>query len=109
MKPSNSDVSQPESYVVAVPRGVRARIRRAFHPEAPSREEIRRRVRSKPGIFDSLGPEALEYLRNYDGPENMGPPEREPARGVVSRVVEWLTDDAPSRKARGARLPSPET
>jgi hypothetical protein len=74
MKPSDSAVSQPVPHAIAPPLGMLARIRRALNLEPPSREEIRRRVRSKPGIFDSLSPEALEYLRNYDGPENSGPP-----------------------------------
>ena len=39
-----------------------------------TREEARRRGRSKPGLFASLSPEARAYLRSYDGPENMGPP-----------------------------------
>ena len=37
-------------------------------------EEGRRRLRSAPRYFDTLSPEALEYIRNYDGPENHGPP-----------------------------------
>jgi hypothetical protein len=63
-----------------------ARIRRAFGLEAPSREEIRRRMRSKPGLIDSLSPEALEYLRTYDGPEHLGPISAEPKRGVFARL-----------------------
>ena len=37
-------------------------------------EEGLRRLRSAPGFFASLTPEQLEYIRNYDGPENLGPP-----------------------------------
>lgn len=39
-------------------------------------DERRRRMRSRssPGLFASMSPEALEYIRNYDGPENHGPP-----------------------------------
>jgi hypothetical protein len=37
-------------------------------------EEARRRMRSKPGFFASLSPEAREFIKNYDGPENLGPP-----------------------------------
>ena len=37
-------------------------------------EEGVRRMRSAPRYFDTLSPEALEYIRNYDGPENLGPP-----------------------------------
>ncbi|HEX2076218.1 MAG TPA: hypothetical protein VHG08_00865 [Longimicrobium sp.] len=42
--------------------------------DAPTREEAWRRINSKPGFLSSLSPEALEYIKNYDGPENMGPP-----------------------------------
>lgn len=92
MKPSIPAISNPAPATI----GVLARVRRALGLEAPSREEIRRRIRSKPGIFDSLTPEALEYIRNYDGPENMGPPPDEPKPGFLARVVEWIADDAPS-------------
>lgn len=44
-----------------------------------TREEARRRGRSKPGLFASLSPEARAYLRSYDGPENIGPPRGGPA------------------------------
>lgn len=55
-------------------RGVLPRIRGAATDlDGLTREEARRRARSKPGLFASLSPEAREYLRNYDGPENMGP------------------------------------
>lgn len=37
-------------------------------------EEARQRMRSKPGLLASLTPEQLEFIRNYDGPENLGPP-----------------------------------
>jgi hypothetical protein len=74
MESSTTVIAQPNRHSTDAPRGLLARIRRAFGLEAPSREEIRRRIRSKPGIIDSLSPEALEYLRNYDGPENSGPP-----------------------------------
>ncbi|HST62438.1 MAG TPA: hypothetical protein VLK84_27285 [Longimicrobium sp.] len=39
-----------------------------------TREEARRRMRSKPGLFASMSAEDLEYIRSYDGPENSGPP-----------------------------------
>lgn len=39
-----------------------------------TREEMRRRMRSRPGLYASMSPETLEYLRNYDGPEVHGPP-----------------------------------
>lgn len=54
-------------------RGFASRVRGALGLEGPTREEVRRRMRSKPGLYDSLSPEALEYLRNYDGPEHLGP------------------------------------
>jgi len=38
------------------------------------REDARRRIRSKPGFFASLSPEARELMRNFDGPEMLGPP-----------------------------------
>lgn len=37
-------------------------------------EEARQRMRSSPGPLASLTPEQLEMIRNYDGPENFGPP-----------------------------------
>jgi hypothetical protein len=37
-------------------------------------EEARERMRNSPGFFGSLTPQQLEMLRNYDGPENFGPP-----------------------------------
>lgn len=45
-------------------------------PDPPiSIEEIRRRLRSVPSFFDTLSPEALEVIRNWKGPEVMGPPD----------------------------------
>ena len=70
----NTKANEPDRNSDDARRGFLARIRRAFGLNAPSREEIRRRIRSKPGIIESLTPEALEYLRNYDGPEVHGPP-----------------------------------
>lgn len=37
-------------------------------------EEGIQRMRNAPGYLASLSPEALEYIRRYDGPENHGPP-----------------------------------
>ena len=37
-------------------------------------EEGLRRLRRHRGFLASLTPEQLEALRNYDGPENLGPP-----------------------------------
>ncbi len=50
-------------------------------------EEARQRMRKGRGFLDSLTPEQLDYLRNYDGPENLGPPltERQ-LRRIVKRV-----------------------
>jgi hypothetical protein len=78
MKSSTTVIPQPNLHSAAAPPGLLARLRRALGLESPSREEIRRRMRSKPGIIDSLTPEQLDYFRNYDGPEHLGPPD---ARG----------------------------
>ena len=40
---------------------------------APLREVARERIRSKPGFFASLSPEARAAIENYDGPEVIGP------------------------------------
>lgn len=47
----------------------------------------RDRMRNSPGLIDSLTPEQLEYIRNYDGPENLGPrfTERQ-LRRIVKRL-----------------------
>ena len=37
-------------------------------------EEARARMLSKPGFFDSLTPEQLEYLTTHEGPDYLGPP-----------------------------------
>jgi hypothetical protein len=56
-------------------RGLLTRIRRRLTEyDEPTLEEARQRIFSRPGFLASLGPEALEYIRRYDGPENMGPP-----------------------------------
>jgi hypothetical protein len=55
----------------ALPRfGVRAEV------AAPSREEARRRILSKPGFFASLTPGAWAVIERHDGPEVIGPPRR---------------------------------
>jgi hypothetical protein len=51
-----------------------ARFTRAADVPAPSREEARRRIRSKPGFFESLDPEGRSTIADYDGPEVIGPP-----------------------------------
>lgn len=51
-------------------------------------EEGRRRMQSAPGFLESLTPEQLEYLRNYDGPENLGPPITE---RQLRRIVRQLS------------------
>ena len=44
---------------------------------APTLEVARARMLSKPGLFASLSKEAIEALRNWDGPEVLGPPRKE--------------------------------
>ncbi len=44
---------------------------------APTREVARARIASKPGLFASLSKEAIQALRNWDGPEVHGPPRKE--------------------------------
>jgi hypothetical protein len=73
MKSSTTAIPRPTLHSASAPRGVLARIRAALGLEPPTRDEVRRRMRSKPGLYDSLSPETLEYLRNYDGPEHLGP------------------------------------
>jgi hypothetical protein len=73
MKASTSAIPQANPRTAATRKGLLARLRHALGLEPPSREEVRRRMRSKPGLYDSLSPETLEYLRNYDGPEHLGP------------------------------------
>jgi hypothetical protein len=52
-------------------------------------ERIRQR-RGAPGYFASLPPEALAYIRNYDGPENLGPPlTRRERRNLERRRASW--------------------
>lgn len=48
--------------------------------DAATLEAGRRRLRSAPGFLASLPSAALEAIRSYDGPENLGPP-----RAVISR------------------------
>jgi hypothetical protein len=55
-------------------RGGLARVVEWLVGDAPTEEEVRRRIRSKPGFFASLSPEAREAILSYDGPINMGPP-----------------------------------
>lgn len=55
-----------------------------------TREEMRRRMRSRPGLHASLSPEALEYVRTYDGPENLGPPlTKRERRDLERRMATW--------------------
>ena len=54
--------------------GIRARLIAWLVDDAPPREEVRRRIRSKPGLLASLSPEARAKILSYDGPENHGPP-----------------------------------
>ena len=64
--------AQPLTGPATAARGAFARLR-AVLADAPVRGEARRRIRGKPGFFASLSPEALDYVRGYRGPENMGP------------------------------------
>jgi hypothetical protein len=73
MKSSTTVIPQPNLHSAAAPTSLITRLRRALGLEPPSREEIQQRMRSKPGIIDSLSPEQLNYFRNYDGPEHLGP------------------------------------
>lgn len=60
--------------------GLRSRLARFTGAEdvpAPSRREARRRIRSKPGFFESLTPEARSTIATSDGPRAMGPPRPE--------------------------------
>lgn len=41
---------------------------------APAPCVAQARIDSKPGLFASLSKEVIETLRNWEGPENMGPP-----------------------------------
>lgn len=38
-------------------------------------EEVRRRIWSRPGFFETLSPEALEMIRSGIEPERHGPPD----------------------------------
>jgi hypothetical protein len=87
MRTAAAVVAPSERNSAGAHRGFFARIRRAFGLEAPSREEIRQRIRSKPGIIESLSPEALEYLRSYDGPEVHGPPLTKRERRDLERCM----------------------
>jgi hypothetical protein len=40
---------------------------------APAPDVAQARIDSKPGLFASLSEEAIETLRNWDGPEIFGP------------------------------------
>jgi hypothetical protein len=57
---------------LALPQKARSRVPPPSLEEV--REEARRRIRSKPSFFASLSPEARELMRNFDGPEMLGPP-----------------------------------
>lgn len=69
-------------------------------------EEARERMLRGRSFLDSLTPEQLEYLRNYDGPEYLGPPDPEPKRGVLARVRGWLwRGTTPEPLQRRSRTP----
>lgn len=71
MKTSVSTLARPAQAMRS--RGLVARIR-AWLLDEVTAEEARQRLHGKPGYFASLSPAALEYMRNYDGPEVHGPP-----------------------------------
>jgi hypothetical protein len=54
--------------------GFAARVVEWLVDDAPTEEEVRRRICGKPGFFASLRPEARAAILNHDGPVNMGPP-----------------------------------
>ena len=56
------------------PRNGFAAASRTGQVPAPSREEARRRIRSKPGFYASLSPAARAVIAAYRGPEVVGPP-----------------------------------
>jgi hypothetical protein len=87
MKPSVSALVRP-AYAMRS-RGLVARLR-AWLLDEVTAEEARQRLQGKPGYFASLSPEAVEYMRNYDGPEVHGPPltkreRRDLARRMAAR------------------------
>jgi len=43
-------------------------------PLPPWLAEIEERLRSRPSLWETLREEDLEFLRNYDSPEVLGPP-----------------------------------
>ncbi len=55
-------------------RGLVARLRAWLLDEVTAEEARQLRLQGKPGYFSSLSPQAVEYMRNYDGPEVHGPP-----------------------------------
>jgi hypothetical protein len=52
--------------------GFAARVVEWLVDDAPSREEARRRLRSRSGFFSTLSPEARAAVLSYDGPESLG-------------------------------------
>jgi len=56
-------------------RGLLNRLR--YDIPAPTPEVALARILSKPLFFASLSKEAIEVLRNWDGPEVLGPPRKE--------------------------------
>ncbi len=49
-------------------------VSRLYDIPAPSREVARERIRSKPGLYESMSDEARRLWDSYDGPEIIGPP-----------------------------------
>lgn len=47
--------------------------------------EIQERLRNRPSLWDRLTEEDREFLRNYDGPEVIGPPPPPPMKRRLRR------------------------
>lgn len=54
-------------------RGPFARVVEWLVDDAPSREETRCRLRSRPGFFSTLSPEARAAVLSGEGPDHLGP------------------------------------
>jgi hypothetical protein len=70
MKTAVSTMARPAQAMPS--RGLVARIR-AWLLDEVTAEEARQRLQGKSGYFALLSPEAVDYMRNYDGPEVHGP------------------------------------
>ena len=68
--------------------GTVARVVEWREDDAPSREEARRRIRSKPGFFATLSPAARAAVLSNDGPDYLGPP-------LTERNRRFLLEESP--------------